>query len=283
MQNAITTPAAAGTAVVESSIGFSLAEYLTLISNLIEPEAKFAKNAVAIANEYVIDCQELADAAADDLADVKRHMKDANELRMSQTRPLDDTKKKIMELFNPVVDLLGQAEAKHKANILAWNKKEQARIEAERKAAEEAARLIAEQAQKEAEESARQAEEARKAAETAIESGDTATAQEALSTAVQAQAQAETAAQVAETVTHMAAPMAKAVAKTKGVSTTKVWKAECTDLLALVKAIAAGDAPIALIEFAQAEANKRAKALQTEFKAAGVRVYFEESVSARAK
>jgi hypothetical protein len=143
------------------------------------------------------------------------------------------------------------------------------RLEAERKAAEESARKAAEEARKEAEALAAAAAEAEA-------KGDILGAQEAAQEAIAA-------AQAAESITHMAPVPVAAPAKLAGVSTREDWKAEVTDLLALVKAVAAGEASIELLEANQKVINQRAKALKAEFKVPGIRAYVVETVSARAK
>lgn len=116
--------------------------------------------------------------AAEFLRAVKTRMKEVTEKRFSLTRPLDESKKNIIEMFEPHLSLLADAETKLKGAILAYE-----RIVAEKRAEE----------QRRADEIARKEEEERKerlleTAEKALANGDVAIAakfaEEALSTRV---------------------------------------------------------------------------------------------------
>lgn len=63
------------------------------------------------------------------------------------------------------------------------------------------------------------------------------------------------------------------VEATEGVSQSKKWKGEVTDLKALVKAIASGLAPIALVEIKQSELDALAKLCQNNQKVDGIKFY----------
>lgn len=238
-------------------------------ANVARTELVAAEGTLQVAQSYVIDCPEMAEAAADDLGQIKAKLKQLDETRMGMTRPLDEAKKRIMELFERPRSVLLQAEAALKSSLLTWQTAERARMDAERKLAEEAARKAAEEARKEAEALAAAAAEAEA-------KGDILGAQETAQEAIAA-------AQVAESITHMAPVPVAAPAKLAGVSTREDWKAEVVDLLALVKAVAAGEASIELLEANQKVINQRAKALKGEFKVPGIRAYFTETMSARAR
>lgn len=85
--------------------------------------------------------------AAEFLRAVKTRMKEVTEKRFSLTRPLDESKKNIIEMFEPHLSLLADAETKLKGAILAYE-----RIVAEKRADE----------QRRADEIARKEEEDRK-------------------------------------------------------------------------------------------------------------------------
>lgn len=224
---------------------------------------------LSLAQSYEIDSAEMAESAAQDLGEIKARLKKLDETRKSLTKPLDEAKARIMDLFRGPIDVLTKAEGTLKIAIGTWTEKERQRVEAERKAQEEAARKAAEEQRKIAEDAAAKA----KAAE---EAGDHLAA-------IAAEQEAATAAQTAEAITHMAPAVVATAPKLAGISTSENWKCECTDLMALVKAVAEGTASIELLEFNQKEANKRAKALRAEFKVPGIRVYAEQVVSARAR
>ncbi len=232
-------------------------------------EGQQAAAMLALAQSYEIDSPEMAESAAQDLGEIKGRIKKLDELRKSMTKPLDEAKARIMDLFRGPTETLQKAESQLKLAIGTWTEKERARIEAERRAQEEAARKAAEEQRRIAEEAAAKAREAEAAGDHLA--------------AVAAEQEAQAAAQTAEVIQHMAPAVVAAPPKLAGISTTDNWKCECTDLMALVQAVAAGQASIELLEFNQKEANKRAKALRAEFKVPGIRVYAEQVVSARAK
>jgi hypothetical protein len=80
------------------------------------------------------------------------------------------------------------------------------------------------------------------------------------------------------------APPVAAIEKPKvaGISSSVVYRAEFTDLPALVRAIASGNAPIALIQPNQSAANQMARALKGEMHFPGIRIVKDRTVSSRA-
>lgn len=258
---------------------------------IVKAEQQRAEGLLEVAQSYQIDSPEMADAAADDLGDIKAKIKALNDQRLSMTRPLDEAKKRIMDLFARPLETLQQAEGTLKKAIADWTaeqrriaeeerrkaeeaaRKEQQRLEAERQAAEKAAREEQERLRREAEEAAKAGNEA--AAKAAQEESER--------VAEEARQQALINEQEQHAMTAMAATAAPAAQKLAGISTRENWKGECCDLMALVKAVAAGEASIELLEPNAKEITKRAKALRSEFKVPGIRVWPESVVSARAK
>lgn len=98
--------------------------------------------------------------AGGDLKVVKSKIKELNELRLSLTRPIDDSKAKIMAFFQRPLDFLKKTELIINSEMVNWNKKqeeirqaEQTRLlEAQRKEAERLAKL-AEKAEQRGDES----------------------------------------------------------------------------------------------------------------------------------
>lgn len=249
---------------------------------LAAQEATNAAKTLEVAKAYVIDSPEMAEAAADDLVDIKGRLKKLSDQRMSITRPLDEAKSRIMDLFRGPQAVLEKAEQTLKSALLTWQQEERRKAEEQRRQQEEAARKAREEEQRKAAEAeaARIAaeEEARKAAE----AGDAEALAAAEEKVVEAEQTAAVATEIAEVLQH-AAPVAVAgPAKLSGISVREEWKCECTDLMTLVKAIVEGKASIELIAFDQVEANRRAKALKKEFSAPGVRAYSVDSMAARA-
>lgn len=258
---------------------------------LVRAEEANAGQLLTLAQAYTIDCPEMAEAAAEDLGGIKAKIKQLTETRMSMTRPLDESKKRIMELFAGPLKVLEQAEATLKGALITWNEAERKRIEAERRAAEEAARKEAERIRKEAEEQARiEREEAARLqaeAEAAAKEGNDEAALDLVAQAEAKQQEAEAVVIEAEhtgnAVQAMAPATVAAPAKLSGVSSRENWKAEVTDLMALIKAVAAGQASPDLLTANTTAINQRAKALKGEFKVPGIRVWPEQVISARAK
>lgn len=223
-------------------------------------------NMLFVAESYVIDCADMAEAAADDMNAAVQKAKELNELRLTMTRPLDESKKRIMDLFREPIAVAEKAANTLKNAIGQWHIKEQVRLaeiarkeEAERRAQEE---LVRAEAQK--------LEQAKAEAEA---SGDTEKAEELEQQAMEAN-------HAADSITYYA-PVAAPTKTVKGASIRKNWKAEVTDLMALVKAVAEGKASIELLSADMKAINKRAKALEAEFKVPGIRVYNESVVAAK--
>ena len=72
------------------------------------------------------------------------------------------------------------------------------------------------------------------------------------------------------------------VEKVSGISTSTNWKAEVTDMLALVKFVAANPHMIDLLQVNTTTLNQHAKATKDNTKIDGVRVYSEQVLASRA-
>lgn len=68
--------------------------------------------------------------------------------------------------------------------------------------------------------------------------------------------------------------------RVSGISTREVWKGQCTDLKALVKAIAEGRAALSLVMANDKVIGAQARNLKAEFVADGVRVWSEKQIAA---
>jgi hypothetical protein len=66
-----------------------------------------------------------------------------------------------------------------------------------------------------------------------------------------------------------------------GISSRQTWKAECCDLLALVRAVAAGQAPIDALQPNVVFLGQQARSLRSALRYPGIRVWAEESVAVR--
>ena len=179
---------------------------MTATDEISEARTKAMEIASVASVAIVIHTADDYRAAGEQLTRIKHAAKQLEELRLSLTRPLDESKKRIMAMFARPKDDLDGAEAKLKRAMLAYNT-EQDRIRREAEA-----RLRAEA---EAEEKRQEAQ--RKAAlDAALESGDAAKAEEIINTpAVPPPPVA---------VVPQAIPP-----KVAGVSTRKIWTWKITD------------------------------------------------------
>lgn len=196
---------------------------------------------VAIANDA--DC---AAATAEMNACAKR-LKELDALRKSITKPMDEAKKAVMALFNPVTEKYTQAVAIYKAGIADY----QRRIEAEAMAA----RLAAEAA----------AAQQRQALEIAAQQSTDACEREALQ---------EAAASI------IAAPVAVA-AKVEGATVRKKLKAEVVDLAAFLRYAADHPELHGCISVKAGALDRYVAATGGAVEIAGVKVHEETTIACR--
>ena len=253
--------------------------------------------------------------AGEELRDIKTRLRRLEELRTSITRPINDSLRKINEFFAGPKTRLEEAERAYKRGMVEYDQRlERERREAQRKAEEEAAAerrrteaAAAEarrKAQEEADRLAREAaakraaeEKARREAAEAEAAGNRAAAEAARIEAERAAREAAKLDQRAEAKVEKAEARAEAlelqaaavvaevvdmpVAKAAGVSGRENWRAEVTDLKALVAAVAAGQAPLSLLQPNDKVIGQQARSLKAEFVVPGVRVWCERGLAAR--
>ena len=275
-----------------------------------------------IAENYVIDSQQMHECAAEDLRNIKSLQKRLEDQRTSEVGPLNAEVKKINDEYRAPTDWLKEAESILKSKVLGYTKdqeriaqeaqrkadelarQERAKLEAEARAQQaEAIRLAQDQAkaqaeQRQAEAAARQAQidaqraaeegnlTAQRAAQAAIEQAEQARlkAEQENAAARAAQEQAQEKAEAAEmTALVTTAPTAQAPAKLSGVSMSKSWKARVTDKKALLKYIAEhADECADWVDIKMTPLNGLAKALKQNMQIPGVEAYPDSIVSARA-
>lgn len=85
----------------------------------------------------------------------------------------------------------------------------------------------------------------------------------------------------AQTVQVPAAPVEPTAKVAEGQSIREVWKAELLDLEALVKAVAAGRAPISFLQADMVAINKQAKATKDTMKFDGIRFFAEKQMAVK--
>ncbi len=247
-----------------------------------------AQIVLEVAETYVIDSPLMFAEAGEELKRIKAKSKELNDKRVAITKPLDDAKKAVMDLFRKPVEILSQAELVLKNSIVNYQE-EQARIarleqqkqaeaqRIEREALEAKARAAEEAARKEAEELQRKANEAAKNGNEAEAQKMAEQAQLAFQTG---QAQANV---IAQEASAMNAPVTVAApSKVSGISMRETWKAEVTDKEALVKFIATNPHLLNLVDVNNSAVNQMAKAMKGNLNIPGVRAYAEKSVAARA-
>jgi hypothetical protein len=211
------------------------------IQNLVNMVEEYQNFEVATVN----DCQE----AANILGRAKTRFSDLEARRKEITKPLDDAKKSVMDLFRPATDALASLERIMKPKIAAFQHKQEQLRRQEQAAADEKAR--------------KERERLEKRAEAAREKG-----QEEKAAALEEKA----------FTTVAAAPATPEVSVT-GVSMRKVWKAEVTDVKQLCALIASGEIPPSVIEFKQAELNRLASTWQNSKQFPGLRIFQDSSVA----
>lgn len=133
----------------------------------------------------------------------------------------------------------------------------------------------------EAQENARRAEQRRLEAE-AREREEAERVEEAA--ALEAEGRVEEAEQVLATPAPLAiAPAPPAPTKVAGISAREVWRARVVDKAALVAAVAAGKAPLAVLEVNQSVLDGLARSLKSEFVLPGCEPVRETTMAARAR
>lgn len=232
------------------------------------------------ARAYKITSPEMYEAAGSDLRAIVTKKKNLNEQRLSITRPLDEAKERIMAVFRDPIGFLEQAELILKRGMSLFDD-EQARIRREeearqRRVLEEEQRRLAAEAAKAEEDRKRLEEEARRA-EVAGQHDQA----EQLAREADAKLQETNAAREASATMPTAIVAATEAPKAEGVSFTETWSAEVTDLMSLVKAVAAGTVPLACVVADMKVLNQQARALKAQLDYPGVRAVATKSVSAR--
>lgn len=248
---------------------------------------KSAANAFEMAKAYEIDSPEVRDMAAGELIKIVTLKKSVDSQRKAITVPIDNAKKAVMDLFRAPTDYLEQAEVILKGAIQKFDRAEQQKRIAQQAALDEAARK--ERTRFEQEAAAREAvaqAEAIALREKATEAMAAGNVEEAAWLAEEANGRAEQgAAEVATlrmTSQLVTAPVVTAAPKTAGVSTRKVWKAEVSDKLALIRYVAEHPEYVDVLDVNMPAVNKLVLALKANCPLAGVRVFEDSVIAARA-
>lgn len=214
-----------------------------------------ADSALELVNGFEVTDDATYTLAADELVVIKARATKLDEQRKAITKPMDDAKKAVMDLFRGPLDLLAQAESILKSKMLGYQqeqrrKAEELRLAAEKAAEEERQRLQAEADKLKAEGRAGEAF-------------------------------------VKETVASMvvAAPVAAPIAapKVAGLKTTSTVDFEVESMQDLVEHIAKTPELIALLTVDSVKLRAYVRGLGMACKLPGVRVYEKQGLSASRK
>lgn len=222
-----------------------------------------AKALLAAAKSYVIDCPEMAEAANEDLKAIKSYAKELETIRKEIKGPLAEKVKQIDAFFKSPADYLSKAESALKGSLSRYLDD----IAAKRRAAEEKAR--------------RDAEAERKRMEAAID----VRAQQAESKQVgQSDDVVDAEFEVLPTlpiVTPTEVIGADELPALSGLSAKTVWKAEVTDLKAMLQAVIDGVAPAESVTVDQSFLNKLATNFKGALEIPGVKWVTETQLASR--
>lgn len=186
---------------------------------ILTPEAQAiaaeAETTLGMIQAVQITTPDEAQGAVNQISQIKAMAKRMEEVRMSMTRPLDESKKAIMDFFRAPAETLAKAESVLKQAVLQFQAEQQriaAAAEVERRRQEEEDRK-----RQQAEQNA--AAKLLDEAEQAVVAGDFEVAEALEQRAAEAQTLAAP----------ILAPVTVAVEKPKGASTRQVWKARVVD------------------------------------------------------
>ena len=222
---------------------------------------------LATAESFTIGTTDQYNESSTLLRTLKAKQHQINELRLSVTRPMDEAKSRVMGLFKPATDRLSRAEAAIKQAMLTFTREQERQRREQQAKLDEQARVEREKLERAAE---KERERLRKLAEANREKGKE----------QRAEAFEERAAQVEVPI--VSAPIiADDMPKTEGIAYRTTWKAEVTDKLALVKAVAVGEQPLSLLEANMSTLHAYARELKDKFAIPGVQAVSEDIIAAR--
>lgn len=201
---------------------------------------------------FKVDSNETFEAAADELKSIKAKYKELDSDRKLITKPMDEAKKRIMDLFRKPLSYLGEAEKLLKRAMIDYQNKQEIERQKEEARLQELARKKEERLRKRAEKAAEQGKEEK--AEMLEEQADS----------------------VPVPVVTYQKP------QTTGISTRKTYHAEVTNPTALLKGVLDGSVPRAALKIDQQFLNKQATALKRELNYPGVVVKVKSDIAARA-
>jgi hypothetical protein len=231
-----------------------------------------AEDAKELALAIAVDDDSTLSYAAEELTKIAGAGKQLTALRMQYTKPLDEAKAEIMDLFRPAADMLGEAEGLLRKAVNGYQTKRAQEAATARAKAEALARTEREKTEREAREAAA---ELKRLAEAGAKP-------EELQQAAQA---ADAAQEVAEQAAIAPPPMLPATEapKVSGISSRQVWKFEVTDLAALVKAAAERPELLGYLQPDEKAIGGTVRGMQARASIPGVRIYAEQTTAVRSR
>lgn len=229
----------------------ALTTFVASASAEAAPLSARAKSALVMIEGMTVDSDLMYETAGEELRGVKSRLTALETQRRAITKPLDDAKKAVMDLFREPVAILERAESILKSKMLGYSQ------EVARKAA-------AEQAAREAIARAERERLAREAA--------------ALAAAGKPE-EAIVKTQIAELV--VAAPAEVEKPKAAGVATVERWTFEVSDKAALVAFVAAHPEYLDVLDVNSKEVGRLVQAMKERLPLAGVRAFKTQTIAAR--
>jgi hypothetical protein len=280
-------------AVMQQDVKQNLSVVLTM-DEALQAQLRQGETAMSVAQEFVIDCAEMAQAAANERTDLAVRIDALQARRKKFIEPAQQIIDNAKELFNPAIANLTAAREYLGVGLIEWDKKEKARIakeKEEREAEERRARQKADQeaavararAEEQAAEQRRLAAVAEEARQKALREGNARAAEAAAAAAAKATEKAEAAieegnaaaTQAHVAVTAMAMP-APAAVKISGSSVRENWIAKLNQGLTeddakalIVNEAATNPQMLGLLELNTGAINKLAKALKGAMRVPG--------------
>lgn len=213
---------------------------------------KGAASALALVEAFEVVDQPSLDLAGEELRAIKERAAKLDAQRKAITKPMDEAKAAVMDLFRGPIDILQRAESILKGKVLTYQRDQEAKAAEARRAAEAAAQAERERLEREA--------------AALVEQGRTGEAA------------------VVETVAAMVvapAPAVEAPAKVQGLSTRSTVDFEVVDLVALVKHIAEHPELINLVAADSVKLRAYVRGLGMACNLPGVKVTEKQSIAVR--
>lgn len=211
--------------------------------------AQRAQAALSVVEGMTIDSDVMYETAGEELNAIKRRAAELDEQRKRITKPLDDAKKAVMDLFRGPLEVLALAEGVVKRKMLDYRNEIARRAAAEQAAREEAARAERERLEREA----AQLAAAGRAEEAAVKKD------------------------IASLV--VAAPAEVAAPRAAGVAVRETWDFEVEDKSKLIAFVAANPAYENVLAVDEKAVRQLVLAMKDNLPLEGVRVFRKQSIS----